>query len=183
MSNHIIPQKLEPNRVLPCGLLLLSPGDKGSHGFPGTPGHPGVPGIKGDKGLPGSQGSQGEPGERGLHGISLEGPKGDRGETGQPGEAGKHGVYVVQDKPLKQVTIILSRNTLCVPRYVLFALLAIIKQVPSDNQGLLVCLAEMAKKERKETRVTLDSRESQDIRVTPEFLDSPYVMMRLFPMS
>lgn len=71
---------------------------------------------------------------------------------------------------------VLSRNTLCV---VLCALLAIIKQDPSDNQGLPVCQAEMAKKERKETRVTLVSRESQDIRVTPEVLDFLYVM-RLF---
>lgn len=66
---------------------------------------------------------------------------------------------------------------------VLFALLAIIKQDPSENRGLLVCRAEMAKKERKETRVTPVSKDSQDRRVTLEFLDSLYVMMRLFPMS
>lgn len=37
----------------------------------------------------------------------------------------------------------------------------------------------MAKRETKETRVSLVSRESQDIRVTLEFLDFLYVM-RLF---
>lgn len=52
----------------------------------------------------------------------------------------------------------------------------ITKQDLQDYQDLLVCRAEMVKKEKRETMVVLVSRESQDNRVTLEFLDFLYVV-------
>lgn len=65
---------------------------------------------------------------------------------------------------------------------VLCVLFVFIKQDPQDYQEPLVCQAETAGREIKETRVALVSRESLDIRVTLEFQDFLYVM-KLFDLS
>lgn len=61
-------------------------------------------------------------------------------------------------------------------------ILLFIKQGPQEDQDPRVCQVETAKRETRETRAPLVSRESRDIRVTLELLDILYVT-RLFSIT